>query len=198
MENSDTPQINPEPGGSGGFTDRINSFALVAYIGGDLARFLDDLRRELVPNYLPRAHVTILPPRPVHAGFHQAWDHIYANLRDRPAFEVATGSVELFQNTGVVYTALASGKRELVEMHDALNQGPLHYDEPYHYHPHITLAQGLDREKVRPLLEEAKARWEAYRGPRRFEVDSVTFVQNTIRDRWVDLAEVRLGPVPVR
>ncbi len=198
MENSDTPQIAPEPDGSGGSTERINSFALVAYIPGDLARFLDDLRRELVPDYLPRAHVTILPPRPIDAGIGEAWEHIYGHLRDYPAFDVATGGVEVFLNTGVVYTALASGRREFREMHDALNEGPLHFIEPHSYHPHITLAQGLEQEEVQPVFEDAQARWAAYRGPRRFEVETVTFVQNTIDNRWVDLAEVRLGPVPVR
>lgn len=198
MENSEIPQIFPGPDGPDGSKERINSYALVAYIPGDLARFLDDLRRELVPDYLPRAHVTILPPRPIDAGFDEAWEHIYGHLRDHPAFEVRTGGVEVFQSTGVVYTALASGKSELVHMHDALNHGPLQFNEPYRYHPHITLAQGLEQDEVQPVFEEAQARWTGYRGPRSFDVDTVTFVQNTIDNRWVDLAEVRLGPVPVR
>ena len=45
--------------------DRINSFALVSYIPEPLAGFLDRLRQELVPNCFLRAHVTILPPRPI-------------------------------------------------------------------------------------------------------------------------------------
>ena len=53
--------------GTGG-AQRINLFALVVYIPDPLAGFLDDLRKELVANCLPRAHVTILPPRPLQAG----------------------------------------------------------------------------------------------------------------------------------
>ncbi|HWR54530.1 MAG TPA: 2'-5' RNA ligase family protein [Bryobacteraceae bacterium] len=198
MENSDTPQSVPEPCGSGLSTERINSFALVAYIPGDLARFLDELRRDLVPDCIPRAHVTILPPRPISAGFEQAWEHIYDKLKDHPAFEIATAGVQLFPNTGVIYTALASGIRELEQIHDALNrEGPLRYSEPYAYHPHITLAQGLHPDEVQPVFKEAQARWAAYSGRRSFDVDTITFVQNTLDNRWVDLAEVRLGPVPV-
>ena len=44
--------------------DVVNSFSLVAYIPDPLRKFLDDLRRELVPGCVPNAHVTILPPRP--------------------------------------------------------------------------------------------------------------------------------------
>ena len=41
---------------------RLNVFALVVYIPDPLGRFLDDLRRELVPHYNPHAHVSVLPP----------------------------------------------------------------------------------------------------------------------------------------
>ena len=43
----------------------LSQFALVAYIPDPLGRFLDDLRVELTPDCKPRAHVTILPPRPL-------------------------------------------------------------------------------------------------------------------------------------
>ena len=44
---------------------RLNIYALVIYVPAPLGRFLDDLRRELVPTYKPRAHVSVLPPRPL-------------------------------------------------------------------------------------------------------------------------------------
>src|SRR2546430_17316912 len=46
-------------------TERLNVYALVIYIPDPLGRFLDDLRRELVPDYNPHAHVSVLPPRPL-------------------------------------------------------------------------------------------------------------------------------------
>jgi 2'-5' RNA ligase len=186
------------PGDGTGDSQGINSFALVTYIPGPLARFLDDLRRELVHDCAPRAHVTILPPRPLKVGVHVARDFIQRYLRDQPAFAIETAEVEVFRTTSVVYIGLAAGRLELERMHEALNDGPLQSDEPHTYHPHITLAQGLEHaEQVAAAVATATRRWAEYRGPRRFDAETITFVQNTIGNLWLDLAEFRLGPVPV-
>ncbi len=171
----------------------INSFALVTYISGRLGEFVDDLRRELVPACTPRAHVTILPPRPIAVSPDEAWDYIYPAIRDFPAFEVKTAPVEIFDCTSVIFISLATGREELRRMHDALNRGPVGFAEPYTYHPHITLAQDLRPEDVAQILETAKARWAEYSGERSFSADSVTFVQNTACNRWLDLAHCQLG-----
>jgi 2'-5' RNA ligase len=74
-----------------------------------------------------------------------------------------------------------------------LNQQALEYAEPYPYHPHITLAQGLDAERMPAVLELARKRWDAYRGPRQFLCDSWYFVQATADLRWLDLAGIELS-----
>src|SRR6266436_165187 len=131
---------------------RINLFALVVYIPDPLAGFLDDLRKELVADCLPRAHVTILPPRPLQAG-QAGTDAAIEQARTVAGgfapFDIATGEVEIFPTTDVIYIGIQSGERELREMYRALNHGPLAFREPFSYHPHITLAQGLppDRER---------------------------------------------------
>lgn len=176
---------------------KINSFALVAYIQGTLARFLDDLRREAVPDCVPRAHVTVLPPRPVQSSALDAAEQIRRYLHGAHAFEVQATDIQVFQNTSVIYIALSCGRSELIRMHDALNTGALGFDEPHEYHPHITLAQSIEPEQVQGILELVKRRWAEYKGPRTFEVDSITFVQNTLENRWLDLADFRLGAVPV-
>mgnify|MGYP005835973741 FL=1 len=176
---------------------KVNSFALVAYIRGPLGRFLDDLRRETVPDCVPRAHVTILPPRPVQGSALAAAEQIHNYLKGSHSFEVHATGVEVFENTSVIYIGLSCGRSELVRMHDALNADSLGFDEPHQYHPHITLAQGILPEQVAPLVELSKRRWAEYTGPRSFEVDSITFVQNTLENRWLDLAEYRLRAVPV-
>ena len=38
--------------------ERLNVFALVIYVPGPLGKFLDDLRRKLVPGCNPHAHVS--------------------------------------------------------------------------------------------------------------------------------------------
>ena len=76
--------------------DRINSFALVSYIPEPLAGFLDRLRQELVPNCFLRAHVTILPPRPISSSPEAAWETVRTLAPRFAPFEVemtATGGV---------------------------------------------------------------------------------------------------------
>jgi len=170
----------------------VDSFALVTYIPLPLGRFLDDLRRELVPNFIPRAHVTILPPRPL-AAPRAAWEHVYATIKDFGPFEIAADHIELFGSTSVVYLGIGAGRRVLLRMHERLNAGPTSFPESFEYHPHITLAQDLDPSEAAGKYELARRRWVEYKGERWFAVDRVTFVQNTNRNRWLDLAEGRLG-----
>ncbi len=176
---------------------KINSFALVAYVPGDLANFLDEFRCELVPDCVPRAHVTILPPRPVDSPLSALREHVQNYLHGYPAFRVETNDIEVFDNTSVVYIGLTRGHEEFTRMHDTFNSGPLQFEEPYGYHPHITVAQGLQPEQVPAIVEASRRRWAEYPGPRGFDVETITLVQNTLENRWLDLAEFRLGPVAV-
>ena len=176
----------------------INSFALVTYIPAPLGRFLDDLRLELVPTFVPRAHATILSPRPLAVDPRVAWEHVYSGIKDFPPFEIVAGEVELFESTSVVYIGIGAGRRVLLQMHDHLNTGPVGCAEHYQYRPHITLAQDLGPGQVQAAYELACRRWAEYSGQRWFAVDRVVFVQNTNRKRWLDLAEARLGVPPAR
>ena len=60
---------------------RLNVFALVIYIPDPLGRFLDDLRRELVPGCNPHAHVSVLPPRPLAVDWQVASEQVKALRR---------------------------------------------------------------------------------------------------------------------
>lgn len=176
----------------------VNSYALVAYIPMPLGRFLDDLRLELIPSFIPRAHVTILTPRPLSVDPRAAWEHVYSVIKDFPPFEIALADAGIFKATSVIYIALGPGRRVLKQMHGQLNAGPLSFAEPFEYFPHITLAQELDPKQLSIAFERARRRWAEYPGERWFAVDRVTFVQNTTRDLWLDLAEARLGVPTVR
>lgn len=177
--------------------DRINLFALVVYIPDPLATFLDRLRKELVPGCLPRAHVTILPPRPLAVNVNSAVDAARGKVSGFPAFEIAAGDIEIFPGTDVIHIDINEGEPELREMHRALNKGALAFDEPYPYHPHITLAQNVAPDRVQPLYERACEPWAAFRHSRRFRAERAVFVQSTVACTWVDLEEFRLGGVPV-
>jgi len=184
----------PDPSLNG--ADRINCYALVAYIPGILGSFFDRLRSDLEPNSLaPRAHLTILPPRGLAAGVEplRAWSELQRKLLGFQPFSVEVGRAEIFPGTNVVYFSLNRGWDELQDLHKHLAKGSLEFCEPYPYHPHITIAQKLSAEQAELIRAAAQSRWEeAYRGPRQFSVESISFVQNSVRDIWYDLAAVDL------
>ncbi len=173
--------------------DRINSFALVSYIPEPLAGFLDRLRQELVPNCFLRAHVTILPPRPISTTPRDAWEMIRGIAPELSPFEAELGGVEVFPASDVIYIKLSAGRENLLRMHAALNMRGLYFQEPFDYHPHITLAQDLRPDEVDELANVARARWAEFSFPRKFCVEKMVFVQNTRRSHWLDLVECSLG-----
>ena len=173
--------------------DRINSFALVAYIPEPLASFLDKLRQELVPNCFLRAHVTILPPRPICSSPEAAWNTIRSIASHFPPFDIEASGVEVFPISDVIYVATGAGSDRLREMHAVMNSDGLDFKESYPYHPHITLAQELKSDELDELIGVARQRWAEFQHERTFHVDKVVFVQNTRRNEWLDLGECRLG-----
>lgn len=176
---------------------RLNVFALVIYIPDPLGRFLDDLRRELVPGCNPHAHVSVLPPRPLAVDWQIASEQVRQCAAVRRPFEVALGAIRMFPVTNVIYIELARGAGELFEMHDAMNSQALEFAEPFQYHPHITVAQEIPLGTVAEVDRRAKEMWDEYTGPRTFLAERTAFVQNTLKNCWIDLAESDLGTVAV-
>jgi 2'-5' RNA ligase len=174
----------------------VGTFALVAYIPDPLRKFLDNLRRELVPGCVPAAHVTILPPRPLAGTPQQAVEALRARIPDFSPFEIEIGDVVIFPVSDVVYLSLKKGIKQLHQMYSALNAGFLKYQEPFPYHPHITLAQNLTHNQSIELAAVARRRWSEFAHSRVFSVESVVFVQNTVENLWVDLASFQLDPAP--
>ena len=152
--------MNPMTGWNGA---GINSFALVTYFSGPLSEYLTRLRRELVPDCEAKAHLTVLPPRAIQGAVPDAVRGITQGLQEFSPVYVELGGVEMFAESRVVYVSVTSGRAELERMHDALNVGAVAFDEPFPYHPHITLAQavssGFDRGRLgtRPRFLEQVA-----------------------------------------
>src|ERR1700744_5438465 len=134
---------------------RLNVFALVIYIPDPLGRFLDDLRRELVPAYTPHAHVSVLPPRPLGMDWQEASCHARAIIENAPPFSVELTEVGIFPVTNVIYLEISAGAAELRDMHRAMNESTFAYKEPFAYHPHITLAQEVPPDSVARVHETA-------------------------------------------
>lgn len=173
--------------------ERLNVYALVVYIPDPLGKFLDDLRRELVPGCNPHAHVSVLPPRPLAANWQAAGDQVKAFAARQKPFSIRLGEIRIFPVTNVVYIEVASGKEELYSMHDALNGNALEFEEPFVYHPHVTLAQEIPPGEVQAVYEVAQQRWREFPSAREFRVEHTAFVQNTMGSCWIDLADFALG-----
>jgi 2'-5' RNA ligase len=171
----------------------VNSFALVSYLPDPLAGFLDRLRCDLAQEFHARAHVTVLPPRPLTCPSNDTWLYLKERLQDFQPFRVELGPIEIFPVTDVLYFAVEAGQAELKRLHAALNGGPLAFEEPFVYHPHVTLAQELEPENVAEVAGAAARRWEEYPHSRCFVVDALTFVQNTLENRWMDLNGIALS-----
>ena len=194
--------------GSNGRETRINSFALVSYLPGPLAELLDEIRHDFAPQSRAKAHVTILPPRPL-IGFAgetlglggivaAAMDELKVRLHEFPPFKVELGEIEVFKDTQVIYVSIQAGFAELERMHSALNTGHAAFQEPYPYHPHVTIAQELAPEDVHNAAQFARWRWSEFKHSRSAWIDHLTFVQNTLENCWTDLAMLNLGSPVVR
>lgn len=192
--------------GSNGGETRINSFALVSYLSGSLAELLDEIRHDFAPESRAKAHVTILPPRPLielageTAGkaVAEAMDELKVRLQEFTPFKVDLGEIEVFKDTQVIYVSIQTGLVELERMHFALNTGRVAFQEPYPYHPHVTIAQELAPEDVHNAAQFARWRWSEFKHSRSVWIDRLTFVQNTLENCWTDLAMLNLGSPVVR
>jgi 2'-5' RNA ligase len=177
-----------------GEAGRLNCFAAVAYIPGPLGSFVERLRQELVPSCKLRSHVTILPPRRISVSPEQAREWMCEQVRRHPAFTIRVAGVEVFPLTSVVHLSVDSGREQLLEIHSMLNQEVLACEEPFAYQPHITLAQEISPDSVPEISAIARRRWVEYASEREFLIDKIAFVQNTIDNQWLDLAECLLAP----
>ncbi len=173
----------------------MNSYAIVAYLAGPLARFADRLRSDLEPGASGHAHITILPPRPVKCPVEEAIEFARQQVAKFEPFTVEIGGVEAFSETQVVYLSLRRGAAELIAMHGVLNTGVLEQDELHHYVPHLTLGKHLPAEAFRRSLDMARECCRDF-AAQPLRVDTVTFVQERVDQTWVDLAELGLGRVP--
>lgn len=171
------------------------TYAIVVYLHGPVAQFVNGLRLQLDREHSGKAaHVTILPPRPLVISEGAALEEARTRLADWYPFEVEINGVGNFLPVnGVVYLQLGWGSDPLRILHDTLNQGHLRYRGPFDYVPHITIAQDMDEPRTRALIEQVSQELARYDGPRRFLVETCTFVRQSPSGDWIDLAELQLG-----
>jgi len=166
---------------------KVNSFAVVGYLGGQLGEYLDRLRSELRPGCQARSHVTVLPPRPLEAPPEEAWNETQSRMAEIGSIHVQLGDVQIFPGSMAIYLSIGSGFQELEQLHKVLSSGRMRFVEPFEYHPHVTLAKDVPTEKLGSTIDLAQRRWREYAQPRSFTLERLVFVQNTLENWWVDL-----------
>ena len=174
----------------------MNSYAIVSYLGGPVARFVDQLRVDLSPGCGHRAHITVLSPRPLCCSSSEAVEFARPLVAQFEPFDVRPGEVQEFADTKVIYISLVTGLPEFATMHDVLNTGVFEQVELYDYVPHLTLAQELPPEAFERALGISRRRWKEFGPAKPLRIEALTFVQQQADGAWKDLAELGLGRVP--
>jgi 2'-5' RNA ligase len=142
--------------------------------------------------------VSVLPPRPLAVEWQAASGQARALTEGLAPFEIELTGLQIFPVTNVIYLEIGAGAADLRRLHAAMNTGALEFQEPFPYHPHITLAQEIPPQEVRGIHELARRRWQEYGAGSVFRAERTVFVRNTLDNCWRDLAEYSLGAVVVR
>jgi 2'-5' RNA ligase len=168
-------------------------YAVVAYVRSPVGIFVEELRREMHPAHTHAdAHITILPPRPLIGSEEAALQLLKEVCRVSTPFEVAMGDVETFiPVTPTVFLRVARGAYRLRELHERLNRGPLEFQEPWPYMPHLTIVKMDTVEEASKVVEISRQRWREYKDNRTVQIESLTLVKGT-RERWVNMANAVL------
>jgi 2'-5' RNA ligase len=170
-------------------------YALVAYVKNPAGEFVESLRRELHPE-LPHlaAHLTILPPRPLHGTETAALQTLERICGNEEPFHVTLGAVETFVPiTPTVFIRIDADASRMCELHRKLNIEELQFKEEWPYIPHLTIAKMTAEQSARAAFELARERWANYPCSRRILLERLIFVREDAQNCWIDLAPVLLG-----
>jgi 2'-5' RNA ligase len=168
-------------------------YALVAYLKGELAEFVENLRREVHPKHahLP-AHITILPPRPLQGGEENAVQWLTQKCSTVLPFELVMGDVENFiPTTPTVFIRVAHAAYRIRELHDMLNAGPAAFTECLLFMPHLTVAKLETIEEARRVYSISRDRWDRYEGSHSARIEHLSFVRGC-EAVWTDIAPITL------
>ena len=177
-------------------SDSTTSYAVVAYLKGELAEFVENLRRQVHPEHahLP-AHITVLPPRPLCGSEASAVEWLEQKCAGVEPFEVVMGDVESFvPTTPTVFIRVAHAAYRIRELHDRLNSGPFAYTEGI-VSCRTLRSPSWKPSNARQVYEIARDRWDHYDGSHRARIEDLSFVRG--RDaQWTDLAPSACGLSP--
>jgi 2'-5' RNA ligase len=171
-------------------------YAVVSYIGGELQKFVDQLRASLTPAQAHlRAHITLLPPRPL-LGPKEAAQLTLAKLcRELGPVEVTFVNVGVFVPiTPTVYLSIERGADQVRAVHEKLNTAEFFGYEALPYVPHLTVAAMARDEDAERAAQIVRQRWAEYKGARSATLTEVTLaVDPELENHWDDLVTFPLG-----
>jgi 2'-5' RNA ligase len=170
-----------------------SAFALVAYIPGALGAFIDELSASLPGESRGKAHLTLLPPRPIGLAVQKVVDSLTPALENLRPFEVELTGIARFPVTDVLYVALGEGGEQAYRVHAELNRGVFFYEEPFEYRPHVTLMVPRKATDVARSHRAAAERWAQFDTSKRFVVDRLDFLRQDSAGAWENLRQIRLA-----
>ena len=137
-------------------------------------------------------HVTLLPPTPVPADELDAVEaHLAAAAARQPPFAMHLAGTGTFRPTSpVVFIQISSGVSQCEVLEEAIRRGPLERELDFPYHPHVTVAQGVDD----TALDEAYDGLSGFVA--RFAVDSIVLFSRDVDGTWTWRTEFPLASAP--
>jgi 2'-5' RNA ligase len=157
---------------------------------------LDRLRHPPVGVGNPKAHVTLLPPRPLQAPIEVASFAIQEILQSFSAFQVEFSGIRRFPETNVIYLDVAEGKSALHTLHESLNTGVLADAEAFEFRPHLTLSAPLPSEVSEEVRQDIEVAWNQVLLPRSYRLEETMLLwisPSSENGSWQQLWNLRLG-----
>lgn len=170
-----------------------SSYAVVAYLEGDLGKFVGGFRSAMSPQHRHlRPHITALAPRKLAISDAEAI-HAFGK-KQFSAISIEVGDVFTFRPVSpTVYLDLRRGQSELWELYQGLGAAPFSGKPDWPYVPHVTLAKLEEFKDVARVFQHARDRWRDYQGTRSFTVSELTLVREQKQGHWLDLANIHAG-----
>lgn len=168
-------------------------FALVAYIPGALGSAIDELSLSLSSARRGKAHLTLLPPRPLILSPQTAAGLLSNVLISLAPFEVELTEIARFPVTEVLYIDLGRGAEEAHRAHETLNQGLFFYEEPFEYRPHVTLTPAGEQADALRLEQRAIEQWAQVTTSKRFVVQRLDLLRQDRTGGWQSLERIQLS-----
>lgn len=133
------------------------------------------------------AHITLVTTTPTR-DWEATLEHVREVARQQSPFKVTIAGTGTFRPVSpVVFINVEDGFENCVDLHEKLQQGPLHRELPFAYHPHVTIAHDVAPEN----LDEAETVLRNYRAT--FPVVSMGLYEHDADGIWQLREELDFG-----